>query len=857
MAFTSKDAFELFQKDYEIGVSFEDIEKKSSSVSADILEGNVKTATAQKYARLLCSAFDAFVVGYLKPEEYEEGTDPTREYDLSLKSERFIKNFETLMRVRFEEKPKNAGKERKAMEGLSMNDLKKALQNHVRKYGTVSDVWAENIKSGTYNMDELKKVTDEAYKWAQEHDKSELSSIETVENADGATKKVVITGFEATANAYEAMKKIVASRSGWWRFWIWNWNQDRKEQEYLKQLEAQVKAINEKFDNVVDNVIAERKAVPISDFAQELEREMQDEMAAALDAKKERFEENLKAQFDKEAKEIERQKEEKEERKRDEELERERQEELKKEEEERQERLKKEEEERAQKEQEKQDKIARGLTLEVKFEEITSAENFKEEMLDELMKDLPELAGFTKEIQKKFLDNPFDSILMKSVKEELAKFTEGADKQAQMREMAKVMFVTSYKVLEKIGYLANSTDRLVSAQIMTDKIMSKLSPAAMEPDKYTAVEKGYFLAHPVTTNEFLPNEYKMGEEFLNDSYAKANKTYGELTGNVQEIQEFAEVKQPEPKVEEELKGYEDRRDNVYYIDEEGDVAYDPFGKGEEIFVPNLGNAFDVGDPDSYAVHEEVVEEAEEEVEEASEEAVEEEQPAPVEEKEVPISEKLGAILNQENFTEIFADGLAQKLPSGLDLTNENKNIQDAKKRLLNAKSLKTLGAKLDGLNKKFDEGKEAGKDVKALMQEYMKGVIPEAKELMSGMTIKGAAYRLAFVQLTVDYVVQNYSPAVHLEALQEFKQGVMFRNEELLNLSLNYAPAKIAEYAAKVKPDYDKLIEAEAVAVPNGNDEKEKVFDEANPFVENDGKIAPQVSQAPKQNVPTLNNGNK
>ena len=259
---------------------------------------------------------------------------------------------------------------------------------------------------------------------------------------------------------------------------------------------------------------------------------------------------------------------------------------------------------------------------------------------------------------------------------------------------------------------------------------------------------------------------------------------------------------------------------------------------------------------SEEVVEEVVEEAEE-VEEKIEEKVEEEQPAPVEEKEVPISEKLGAILNQENFVETFADGLAQKLPSGIDLTHESKNIEDAKKRLLSAKSLKTLGEKLDGLNKKFDEGKEAGKDVKALMQEYMKGVIPEAKELMSGMTIKGAAYRLAFVQLTVDYVVQNYSPAVHLEALQEFKQGAMFRNEELLNLSLNYAPAKIAEFAAKVKPDYDKLIEAEAVAVPNGNDEKEKVFDEKNPFVENSGKIAPQVSQEPKQNVPTLNANNK
>ena len=43
MPITSNDAFELFQRDYEIGVSFNDIEKMSSSVSADILEGNVKT----------------------------------------------------------------------------------------------------------------------------------------------------------------------------------------------------------------------------------------------------------------------------------------------------------------------------------------------------------------------------------------------------------------------------------------------------------------------------------------------------------------------------------------------------------------------------------------------------------------------------------------------------------------------------------------------------------------------------------------------------------------------------------------------------------------------------------------------
>lgn len=43
MAISSNDLFDVFKKDYEIGVSFNDIEKMSSSVSADILEGNVKT----------------------------------------------------------------------------------------------------------------------------------------------------------------------------------------------------------------------------------------------------------------------------------------------------------------------------------------------------------------------------------------------------------------------------------------------------------------------------------------------------------------------------------------------------------------------------------------------------------------------------------------------------------------------------------------------------------------------------------------------------------------------------------------------------------------------------------------------
>lgn len=41
------------------------------------------------------------------------------------------------------------------------------------------------------------------------------------------------------------------------------------------------------------------------------------------------------------------------------------------------------------------------------------------------------------------------------------------------------------------------------------------------------------------------------------------------------------------------------------------------------------------------------------------------------------------------------------------------------------------------------------------------------------------------------------------------------------------------------------------------DDEYEPAFGEDNPFMEDDSEIAPQVSQAPKQNVPTMNKGNK
>ena len=825
MAVKSKDYFNELKNRHELeeSLSVEELEKRSLSVNPNILEASNKTEEAKKYVQMLGAAFDSYVVSWLKPDDYKENEISRREYEFSMKTSiyNFLELFEGFVKLKFQEDPKNAGKERKAREGLSVNDLKMVLANQARKYGTVSDVWVENIKNGTYDMEQIKKVTDAVYNWAQTHDNSE-------------TEK---PSFETTAHAYEAMQKIVASRSRLWRFWIWNWNQDRKEQEYLKALEAQVKEINEKFDNVVANVIAQEKETPcVKAYGDFLDAEIKNDMLEDRAERIESFEAELKDKIEDEKREFERQKKEL------------LQEQLESE------KLRKEEEERIAKEQERQAKIESGLTLEVKFEDVTTAENFKAEMLDELIKELPENA-LTVGLRKDFLGKAFDNVLMKTVKEELAKFTENVDKQAQMHEMAKAIFTSACSAAYSAGYIMDPITRLAAAQIITDKIMSKLSPAALEPDKYTAVEKGYFLAHPVTANAVLTQQLKVGEAFVNETYEKANKIYGEMTGNVQEIQEFLEVQQPkaqpEPQSqqepEEELIGYDEREDRYYDINEDNGAVYFEYeveGKSSEIVVPDLSNAFEVGDESSYAVHEEVVEENEEL-------AAEEEQPEPEQEKEVPVFEKLAEVINQENFKENLVDGLAQKLPSGITLKHEDKNIEEMKTYFFkrSASCLQGLSAKINGLNKKFEAGLEEGKEAKALMQEYVKGLAGEAQILAGAMTIKSTAYRHVLTQLTVDYLVQNYSPAVHMKDLQEFKQGALFSNEALLKAAFGNNQTAID----KAKEEYGKLMEAEVAVVPNGNNEKEHVFGENNPFVEGGANKSAPISQQSKQNIPTMN----
>ena len=130
---TSKDFFNELKNKHELeeSLSVEELEKRSLSVNPNILEASNKTEAAKKYAQMLGAAFDAHVVSWLKPEDYKENAVSRRGYEFFMKKslKGFLDLFEGFMKLKFQEDPKNAGKERQAREGLSVNDLKMVLAN--------------------------------------------------------------------------------------------------------------------------------------------------------------------------------------------------------------------------------------------------------------------------------------------------------------------------------------------------------------------------------------------------------------------------------------------------------------------------------------------------------------------------------------------------------------------------------------------------------------------------------------------------------------------------------------------------------------------------------------------------------
>ena len=228
--------------------------------------------------------------------------------------------------------------------------------------------------------------------------------------------------------------------------------------------------------------------------------------------------------------------------------------------------------------------------------------------------------------------------------------------------------------------------------------------------------------------------------------------------------------------------------------------------------------------------------------------VEKEQPkAPAERKENPV---------KQAFQPINFEPCAEKIGKAYPETSKKviKEILEKlpvtnKYGLFREQTLEVMIAgqafKFNELNEQFDKDMQTGNQKDAivkLVRESFK--VAQAVSVMatSGCNVDKIDACAMIAKLFIDHftAVSTY-PELDGIVNEYMKDNAALYNE-IETKGLSYGK-EIDNYAV----DY----------VPSEEYFKEPAFDEDNPFVENGGKIAPQVSQAPQQNVPTLNNNNK
>lgn len=129
-----------------------------------------------------------------------------------------------------------------------------------------------------------------------------------------------------------------------------------------------------------------------------------------------------------------------------------------------------------------------------------------------------------------------------------------------------------------------------------------------------------------------------------------------------------------------------------------------------------------------------------------------------------------------------------------------------------------------------------------------------AKTLMDNLTAVAVYPELS--ALANEYIDKNIS------LYKEIATEDYLYSDRIDNYPVDYVPSKNYTLEDIMKEEQSQENEIDDVKANDDSsvydeDDYEPAFGEENPFVEDSGKIAPQVSQEPKQNEPTLNNGNK
>jgi flagellar biosynthesis/type III secretory pathway protein FliH len=166
--------------------------------------------------------------------------------------------------------------------------------------------------------------------------------------------------------------------------------------------------------------------------------------------------------------------------------------------------------------------------------------DFKKNFTNEVIEALPKNNTIEANMQKAIFTGMLESSFIDKIQQFNQKFDEQEVKtEEHIIEGAKEVFKKAYTAAKALGY-NQAIERLTVAQLLTDKIMQKCSPVALEPETYAQFANGYVLKNASELLKDVEAIQAENEDMFKDNereitFQKAGKAYDDMNREKLEI----------------------------------------------------------------------------------------------------------------------------------------------------------------------------------------------------------------------------------------------------------------------------------------------------------------------------------
>ena len=166
--------------------------------------------------------------------------------------------------------------------------------------------------------------------------------------------------------------------------------------------------------------------------------------------------------------------------------------------------------------------------------------DFKKDFTNEVIEALPKNNTIEANMQKAIFTGMLESSFIDKIQQFNQKFDEQEVKtEEHIIAGAKEVFKKAYTAAKALGY-NQAIERLTVAQLLTDKIMQKCSPVALESEAYAQFANGYVLKHADELLNDVETIHAESEDEFKDNareitFQKAGKAYDDMNREKLEI----------------------------------------------------------------------------------------------------------------------------------------------------------------------------------------------------------------------------------------------------------------------------------------------------------------------------------